>query len=177
MVISRWALQGFSGGSNSKESTCNVGNLGSIPGLGRSLEESVATHSSTFAWRIPWTEDTGGLQSMGSQRVGHDWATKHRTWSEQMLLENGFGRLARCNVATGLQSVKNLVRYIQSTIKWGIPAQLFLSIQEGLVLGPPWVPKSADAQVPYIKWCSTVSPLYWWVPHPQIHRADHIGKR
>ena len=36
------------------------------------LEKEVATHSSTLAWRIPWTELPGGLQSMGSQRVGHD---------------------------------------------------------------------------------------------------------
>ena len=39
------------------------------------LEKRMATHSSTLAWRIPWTEDPGGLQSMGSQRVWHDWAT------------------------------------------------------------------------------------------------------
>ena len=39
------------------------------------LEEEMATHSSIFAWRIPWTEETGSLQSMGSQRVGHDWET------------------------------------------------------------------------------------------------------
>jgi len=45
---------------------------GSIPGLGRSLEEDMATHSSLLAWRILWTEEPGGLQSMGSQRVGHD---------------------------------------------------------------------------------------------------------
>ena len=43
-----------------------------IPGLGRSLEEGMATHSSVLAWRIPWTEEPGGLQSMGSQRFGHD---------------------------------------------------------------------------------------------------------
>ena len=36
------------------------------------LEKEMATHSSILAWRIPWTEDPGGLQSMGSQRVGHD---------------------------------------------------------------------------------------------------------
>ena len=39
------------------------------------LEKEVATHSSILAWRIPWTEEPGGLQSMGSQRVRHDWAT------------------------------------------------------------------------------------------------------
>ena len=38
------------------------------------LEKGMATHSSILAWRIPWTEEPGGLQSMGSQRVGHDWA-------------------------------------------------------------------------------------------------------
>ena len=45
--------------------------------LGREdpLEKGMATHSSTLAWRIPWTEEPGGLQSMGSQRVGHDWTT------------------------------------------------------------------------------------------------------
>ena len=36
------------------------------------LEKEMATHSSTLAWRIPWREDPGGLQSMGLQRVGHD---------------------------------------------------------------------------------------------------------
>jgi len=41
------------------------------------LEEEMATHSSILAWRIPWTEEPCGLQSMGSPRVGHDWATKH----------------------------------------------------------------------------------------------------
>ena len=38
-------------------------------------EKAMAPHSSTLAWKIPWTEDPGGLQSMGSLRVGHDWAT------------------------------------------------------------------------------------------------------
>ena len=39
------------------------------------LEKEMATHSSTLAWKIPWTEKPGRLQSMASQRVGHDWAT------------------------------------------------------------------------------------------------------
>ena len=45
--------------------------------LGREdpLEKEMAIHSSTIAWRIPWTEERGRLQSMGLQRVGHDWAT------------------------------------------------------------------------------------------------------
>ena len=45
-----------------------------VPSLGQEdpLEEGTATHSSILAWRIPWTEEPGGLQSMGSQRVRHD---------------------------------------------------------------------------------------------------------
>ena len=39
------------------------------------LEKEMAIHSSTIAWKIPWTEEPGRLQSMGSQRVGHDWVT------------------------------------------------------------------------------------------------------
>ena len=48
-----------------------------VPSLGQEdpLEKEMATHSSILAWEIPWTEEPDGLQSMGSQRVGHDWAT------------------------------------------------------------------------------------------------------
>ena len=47
-----------------------------VQSLGRedSLKESMATHSSISAWRIPWTEEPGGLQSTGWQRVGHDYS-------------------------------------------------------------------------------------------------------
>ena len=62
----------FPDDSAGKESTCSAGDLGSIPGLGRSPEKAMATHSSTLAWKIPWTEEPGRLPSMGSHRVGHD---------------------------------------------------------------------------------------------------------
>ena len=42
---------------------------------GKTLEKAMATHSRTLAWKIPWTEEPGGLQSMESRRVRHDWAT------------------------------------------------------------------------------------------------------
>ena len=48
--------------------------LGPEDALGKEME----THSSIFAWRIPWTEEPGGLQYMGSQRVGHDLVTKQQ---------------------------------------------------------------------------------------------------
>ena len=43
------------------------------------LEEGMATHSSILAWRIPWTKELGGLKSIGSQRVGHNWSNLART--------------------------------------------------------------------------------------------------
>ena len=61
----------FPGGSDSKKSACNAGDLGSIPGWEDPLERGMATHSSVLPWEIPWTEEPGELQSLGSQRVGH----------------------------------------------------------------------------------------------------------
>ena len=52
-----------------KNAPANVEDVGSIPGLGRSPGAGNATHPSLLAWRIPWTEESGGLQSMGLQRV------------------------------------------------------------------------------------------------------------
>ena len=76
--------QGFPHGTVSKEPTCQRRRwkrLGFDPWVRRvwslgqedPLEEGMATHSSILAWRIPWTEEAGGLQSMGLQRVRHDW--------------------------------------------------------------------------------------------------------
>ena len=55
-----------------KNTPANTGNVGLIPGQEESLEQEMATQSSILAWEIPWTEKPGGLQSMGSQRVGYD---------------------------------------------------------------------------------------------------------
>ena len=66
-----WNLD-FPGGSDGKASAYNAGDPGSIPGSGSTLEKEMATHSRTLAWRIPWMEELGRLQSTGSQRVGHD---------------------------------------------------------------------------------------------------------
>ena len=55
----------------------NAGDVGSIPGLGRSPGELKTTHSSILAWKIPWTEKPGRLRSMGSQIAEHDWPIEH----------------------------------------------------------------------------------------------------
>ena len=61
-------------GASGKEPACQCRRLrdtGSIPGSEDPLEEGKATHASILAWRIPWTEEPDGLQSIGSQRVRH----------------------------------------------------------------------------------------------------------
>ena len=62
----------FPGGSDGKESAGNAGVSGSIPGSGRSPGEGNGNPLHNLAWRIPWREEPGRLQSTGSQRVRHD---------------------------------------------------------------------------------------------------------
>ena len=80
LYIAKWLLQlvnlhsvQFSSVPQSCLTLCDPMNC-SMPGLPVS-EKAMAPHSSTLAWKIPWTEEPGGLQFMGSLRVGHDWAT------------------------------------------------------------------------------------------------------
>ena len=65
-------VKDYPGGSNGKASAYNVGDPGSGPGGEDLLEREMATHSNTLAWKIPWTEEPGRLQSMGLQKVGHN---------------------------------------------------------------------------------------------------------
>ena len=66
---------GFSGGASGKEPSAYAGDvtgMGLIPASEDPLEEGMATHPSIVAWRIPQTEERGGLSAIGSQRVGHN---------------------------------------------------------------------------------------------------------
>ena len=65
---------GFPGGAVVKNLPANAGDLG----WEHPLEKEMAIHSSTFAWRIPCTEEPGGLQSMGLQRIRHDLVTQQQ---------------------------------------------------------------------------------------------------
>ena len=71
-MLKLYLRMGFPGDSDGKESVCNTGDLGSIPASGKFPGEGNGYHSSILAWRISGTEEPDGLQSMGSQRVGHD---------------------------------------------------------------------------------------------------------
>ena len=79
-ILCPTSFQSFLSGSDGKESSHDVGDLGSIPGSGRFPGEGNGHPLSILAWEIPWTEEHSGLQSMGMQRVIHDWVTNtHHT--------------------------------------------------------------------------------------------------
>ena len=88
------------------------------------LEEGMATHSSILAWRIPWAEESGGLQSMESHRVGHDWVTKHSTAQHSIFLENW--HFLHINMYFG--SVQSLSRVRLFATPWTAACQASTSI-------------------------------------------------
>ena len=110
---------GFPDGSDGKASVCKGGDLGSIPGSGRFPEKDMATHSSTLAWKIPWTEEPHRLQSMGSQRVGHDWATSLHMSMESVMPSN---HLILCHPLLLLPSIFPSIRVFSNNsvlrIRW-----------------------------------------------------------
>ena len=115
---------GFPDGSEVKASASNAGDLSSIPGSGRSLEKEMATHSSILAWRIPWTEEPDALQSMGSQRVGHDRATLLSTFMVNKNLNESFRKYMAAgeNLVLTYRNFDNLVLtyrnfYIQTVLQ------------------------------------------------------------
>ena len=86
---------GFSGSSGVKNPHDNAGDSSSIPRLGRSPREGHGNPLQYLAWRTPWIEEPGGLQSIGSQRVRHNWATNTfsltNRWHSKNSLEKYLG--------------------------------------------------------------------------------------
>ena len=68
-----------------KEFICQAGDVGSIPDQEDPVEKQMANHSRDLAWKIPWTEEPGGLQSMGLQRVRHDLVSKQQEQQEHYI--------------------------------------------------------------------------------------------
>ena len=69
------------------------------------LEEGMATHSSILAWRIPWTEEPGGLQSIGSHRVGRDWATNTFSFTSTLYIPSNLLHAHQVSVRVGIQEM------------------------------------------------------------------------
>ena len=83
----------FSGGSDGKESLWNAGDQVQSLGWEDPLEKGMATHSSILAWKMPWTEEPGELQSMKSQRIRHDWETNtHRIEGAELITSVSVGK-------------------------------------------------------------------------------------
>ena len=92
------------------------------------LEKEIATHSSILVWKMPWTEEPGRLQSMGSQRVGHDWATEH-THSLCHWLAVPLAAAAQWQVSAGVTkcTTQLLSQWYTHIWRW---TSLYISLQE-----------------------------------------------
>ena len=126
------------------------------------LEEGMATHSSILAWRIPWTEKPGGLQSMGSERVGHDWATNTATTT---CAEYAHPSEA-CRNAVPLQrefSAQSVIVF-KSTCSWG-SLVLVLSIALWVYFFPTCVTKETSYLTSMYPTSSTETNTGWLYRH------------
>ena len=102
------------------------------------LEKEMAIHSSTIAWKIPWTEEPGRLQSMGSQRVRHDWASSRSRSHSQ-----GIRHLPQPSLALWDSQVQRNPLYLGF---W--KDQLFTKKRMEKQLSSPWVEASAPLHAP-----------------------------
>ena len=91
-----------------------------------SAEKAMAPHSSPLAWKIPWTEEPGRLQSMGSQRVRHDWATSlslftfmhwRRKWQPTPVFLPGESQ-GRRSLAYGVAQSRTRLKWLSSSTAW-----------------------------------------------------------
>ena len=99
------------------------------------LEEGMATHSSILTWRIPWTEEPGGLQSMGSQRVGHNWSDFARTHAPPVPCLPAFSPSASSptspvkHYTAQLHQVKPISMLLLISSAWKVPFPLLCTWQ------------------------------------------------
>ena len=114
---------GFPGGSMVKNPPVKVETRVWSLGQGDPLEKEMATHSSTLAWRILWTEEPGGLQVTGSQRIGHDWVTFTLTTWCVLFRGQGFrgsGYLGMLPMADGWSARNHVSSFKAPTWIWHI---------------------------------------------------------
>ena len=120
--VSSWeglGWKGFPGGSDGTESVCSAGDPDLIPGLGRSPREGSGYRLQYSCLENLWTEEHGGLQSMGSQRVGHDWVTNtHTGW----IGPSGYG----------FPALYSLNKYLGSISLLSLLAHLYIFLFKGM---------------------------------------------
>ena len=162
-----WFHRCFPGDSDGKGSACNERNPGSTPGLGRSLEEEMATCSSVLAWKIPWTEEPGGLPSTFSRRAKRDLATERQ--------QHGFMLfLTKCGEDMGILGNVHLEGGCLFAVVGGGPWAPCTRAETGLLTAPLLSVEAllALARETLILWASTPS-LH---PPPQTDSCLSRGK-
>ena len=109
-------------------SPAKAGNMGSIPGWGRSSEEEMATHSSILDWEIPWTEEPGRLQPIVSQRVERDCTQMH---ARKLALRNAkkLGLYLSALVMNRRLRITDLCRHCSATFS-GVSLSLWRFLQK-----------------------------------------------
>ena len=143
-----------------------------VPSLGREdpLEEGMAIHSSTLAWKIPWVEEPGRLQSMGSQRVGHYWATSlslftfmrwRRTWQPTPVFLPGESQ-GRGSLVAAVYGVGHDWRDSAAAAANGLRASLVVQMEKNLpAMQETWVP-SLGWEDPLEEGMATHSSILAW---------------
>ena len=137
------------------------------------LEEEMVTHSSILAWRIPWTEKPGRLHSMGSQRVGHDWATSLLLTSQRWLKgfpDSSSSTESTCN-ARDLGSIPGSGRSIGEEIHYPFQyswASLVAQLVKNLL---PCRRPGIDTQVGKIPWRRKRLPIPVFLPGKPMERG------
>ena len=126
-----------------------------VRSLGRKdpLEKEMTIHSSTIAWKIPWTEEPGRLQSMGSQRVGHDWAT----WSSLRSLQAKSLCLLLASCHSGFNTHRIQSSYFHGSISCFSCRQLPLQILSRMLT----LPSPINISKPWWRIC-TLGLLRWY---------------
>ena len=155
---------GFSSSSAGKESTCNegeTGDTGLIPESGRSPGGRYATHSSILPWKNPWTEEPGGHNPKGSQRVRHNWTTKHSTQYLYAKLFRVGGLFCCC--CWGVLFITSQVIKIFTTTQFRILRMTIIS--QRLFFFPPALPHAKPLQL-YLTLCD---PMDCSPPNSSVH--------
>ena len=159
-----------------KESACNAGDLGSIPGSERSPGKGTATHSSILVWKLPWTKEPGGLQSMGWQGVGHNWVTNtHSTVNINLesFKKSTDPTLKHTNISWKAVYFQTQIHRQPSRTEWDLKEteqDIFLQSRQPreaeriLCLGPLCNPGKVISWV--LEWISTIIRQQMWTRWP-----------
>ena len=146
-----------------RESTCSTGDKGDmslISGLGRSAGGGMATHSNILAWRIPRIEEPGGLQSIGSQRVRHDWSNWAQTrfsicqcfisflWSNKIPLHKYATCFLSVNQLIGFWVASILVNMSNAAMNIHILVLALLFFSHQVISNSPWAHGLQHARLP-----------------------------